>query len=272
MNSGVVLRRRVVRLHIVLRAAWRRKIHELITGAASSSRVAKEDAAFDKFPDIPQRGVLGAFRKLRPFRGGEFALEPIEKAGKHIALALIQREARNTLPKPVLVQHRVKGCPGAVNGPFQAIQKPVHPYGNVHRALLGRFQYFVIVCALLPDLRRHAVEALRALFGTGQRHVGNGPGDPPVAVFKRMDGDKPEVGQSGPEHPIHFVGLVEPLEKTCHFPVKPLGRRRLEMHPLMTDRAGNHLHGAGTIITPGPRSNPPQTPVAVREQPGAPVP
>ena len=103
------------------------KIHKIVTRAAPSSRVAKKDAAVNEFRYIPQRGVLGAFRKLRPFRCGDLALEPVEKAGEHIVLALVESKPRNAPPEPGLVEHCVKGCPGAVNGPFQTIQKPVHP-------------------------------------------------------------------------------------------------------------------------------------------------
>ena len=69
-------------------------------------------------------------------------------------------------------------------------------------ALLRRFKNVVVIVALLPDLRRHAVEALRAFFGPRQRHVRDGARDAPVAVVEGVDGDKPEVRERGFEDGI----------------------------------------------------------------------
>ena len=48
------------------------------------------------------------------------------------------------------------------------------PVRYIEIALLRSFQHVVVGVAFKPDLRRHAVEALRALLGPRQHHVRNG--------------------------------------------------------------------------------------------------
>lgn len=45
----------------------------------------------------------------------------------------------------------------------------------------------VVGLALLPDLRRHAVETLRAVLGACERRVGDGMRDSSVAVLEVRD-------------------------------------------------------------------------------------
>ena len=84
-----------------------------------------------------------------------------------------------------------------VDGAAQAAEEPFHPGRDVHRPLLRLLQDVVIGVALLPDLRRHAVEALRAVFRARQSHVGDGARDAAVAVIERVDGHEPEMGEPG---------------------------------------------------------------------------
>src|SRR5665213_1359974 len=80
---------------------------------------------------------------------------------------------------------------GSIEGAVEAPQKPFHPGRYIEITLLRRFQDLVVRHALDPDLRGHTIEALRARFRTGERHVGDGARDSSVAVFKWMDGDEP---------------------------------------------------------------------------------
>jgi hypothetical protein len=56
-------------------------------------------------------------------------------------------------------------------------------------------------------LRGHAVETLRAFLRARKRHIGNRTRDPAVAVVEGMNGDKPEMGNSGLEDGIDFAIL-----------------------------------------------------------------
>ena len=70
------------------------------------------------------------------------------------------------------------------------------------RAALGLLQDVVVGVAFLPDLRRHAVEALRAAFRSRQRHIGDRTRDASVAVVKGMKGHKPQVRERGFHHRV----------------------------------------------------------------------
>ena len=49
----------------------------------------------------------------------------------------------------------------AVEGAVETAEKPFQPGRDIEVAFLGRFENVVIVASLQPDLRGHAVEALR---------------------------------------------------------------------------------------------------------------
>ncbi len=53
--------------------------------------------------------------------------------------------------------------------------------------------------AARTDLRRQAVEALRAAVRTRQQQVTDGARDAPVAVVERMQGDEPQMAQASPD-------------------------------------------------------------------------
>ena len=76
-------------------------------------------------------------------------------------------------------------------------------------------QDVVIFLVLQPDLRRHAVEALRAVLRAGQRHISDSARDAAVAVFKRVDGDEPEMREAGFQDRIDRVLAFEPLQEAC---------------------------------------------------------
>src|SRR5262249_51452731 len=98
-----------------------------------------------------------------------------------------------SIPEPCFPENTREDCFRAVKGAIEAPEKPVEPLRDVQTAFLRRLQNVVIIASLLPDLRGHAVEALRGLLRARQRHVGNRPSDPAVAILEGMDGDKPEM-------------------------------------------------------------------------------
>jgi hypothetical protein len=75
-----------------------------------------------------------------------------------------------------------------------------------------------------------AVEAVRAPLRSRQRHVGEGPVDPAVAVVERIDGHKPEMRLRRLEHRIDRRVGVEPGDEALHRAAAP-GRKERRMPP-----------------------------------------
>ncbi len=132
----------------------------------------------------------------------------------------------------------------------ETAEEPLHPGRDVHRALLRPLEDAVVVAALLANLRRHAVEALRAAFRSRQRHVGDRARDAAVAIVERVNRHEPEMRQRGLQHGLGGRVAVEPVEEPAHLVVEPIGRRRLEVHALATDRTRHDLHGRRAVVTP----------------------
>lgn len=88
-------------------------------------------------------------------------------------------------------------------------------------ALLRRFQHVVIGFAFGADLRGHAVEPLSGPFRARQRKIGNGAGNAPVAIVKRVDGDEPQVRDPGFQDGIRRRCL-EPVEEARYFRIQRL--------------------------------------------------
>lgn len=137
-----------------------------------------------KIGDVAQRRVGRASFDGRPFRRRELAVESVEQPVQHVALPLVQRIARMLLPESRLLQHTGENAFRALERARQARKKPRQPRGNVEIALLRPFENLIIRLPLLPDLRGHAVEALRAPLRARKLHVGDGARDTPVAVVE----------------------------------------------------------------------------------------
>ena len=143
-----------------------------------------------------------------------------------------------------------------VDGAPQTSQEPAHPGRNAQRSFLRPLQDVVVGPALLPDLRRHAVEPLRAALRAREGQVGDGAGDTAVAVLEGVDGDEPEVGLRGFQHGIDPGGRLEPTQERPHFGVEALRLRRFEVDVLPSDRTGDHLHGLLAVVVPRPCPDP----------------
>ena len=101
----------------------------------------------------------------------------------------------------------------------------------------------------MSHLCRHAVEALRASFGSGERHIGYSARNSPVSVIKGMDGDKPQMRQPGFQNRGRILYAIEPLQECSHLSVQSLGRRRFVIDTLLADGAGDDLHGTTAVVT-----------------------
>ena len=174
------------------------QITERIAGAASAGRISVENAGTDQRQNVAQGGVLRTFRELGPFRCGELPFESIEQPVEHTPLPIVHRDFADSVPKSSLEEHRGKGglCP--FYGTIQAAEEPVHPGRDIESFPSASPPGCRSRGTLLPDLRRHAVEALRAFFGARERQVGDGPRDTAIAIVKRMNGHKPKMGYSWP--------------------------------------------------------------------------
>ena len=79
----------------------------------------------------------------------------------------------------------------------EAVQEPGQPVGDVEITFLRVFKDVVVGIALLPDLRRHGVEAVCAFFRAREAHIRNRARDPAVPVGERMDRHEPEMRKCG---------------------------------------------------------------------------
>ena len=83
---------------------------------------------------------------------------------------------------------------GSVDGMTQAVEEPRHPICDVDRATLGLFKLIVISPALLPDLTRHTIEALRTAFRPSKTYICDGAREAAVSIVERMNCHEPEMG------------------------------------------------------------------------------
>ncbi len=152
---------------------------KLVARAAAARRAAHENTLFDQRQNIAQRRILGTFGKLRILRCRQGTCSAP-------ASPLIQRHALNAFPETRFGENTAQDRLRSVDRAPQTTEKPFHPSRNIHCAFLARFEDVIVGIALLPDLRRHAVKALRTRLRTRQGHIGNGARDAAVAVVKGM--------------------------------------------------------------------------------------
>src|SRR3974390_2365743 len=117
------------------------------------------------------------------------------------------------LPELSLLKDVGEYVVGAIERPIQASEEPRQPWCDVQVTFLGPFQDVVVGVALQSDLRRHAVKALRVAFRASECHIGNCSCDAAVAVFKGMDGDKPQVGYGCLDNGVDILVGVEPIQE-----------------------------------------------------------
>src|SRR3546814_2010028 len=73
----------------------------------------------------------------------------------------------------------------------------------------------VQTCALPIYLSGHAVEPLRCAFRARKRKVGNGAGNTAIAIVKWVDGNKPQVCDTGFQDGVG-LGSFKPCEELPH--------------------------------------------------------
>ncbi len=127
-------------------------------------------------------------------------------------------------------------------------------------------QHVVIRVALALDLRRQAVEALRAAVGAREDQIPERTRNPAVAVVERMERDEPQMGKAGADQQGLGRCGIEPREKAPDLAGDARGGRRLEMHALPADRPGHDLHRPGRVRAPAADRDPRHPRVAGREQ------
>ena len=67
-----------------------------------------------------------------------------------------------------------------------------------------------------------------------------------------MNRHEPEVRNTGFEHGVDVRRCREPLKKTPHLLLEPVGVGRLEMHLFFAERPGDDLHRSGLAAAPRP--------------------
>ena len=107
-----------------------------------------------------------------------------------------------------------------------------------------------IIGPFLPDLGRHAVEALGTALGSGESHVGNGARDASVPVVEGVNRDEPEMSNARLQHGVHLVAAFKPGEEGSHLSFYAIRSGRFVVNALPSDRAGDDLHGSGAVVPP----------------------
>jgi hypothetical protein len=88
----------------------------------------------------------------------------VKEPVKHKSLMIVNGNPLHALPGPSLGEDSAEHSLRTIDGAAKASQEPLHPRRNIHVRFLRLFKNVVIGRALLADLRRHAVEALGAVF------------------------------------------------------------------------------------------------------------
>ena len=186
-----------------------------------------------------------------PLRRGELSLEAVQDAAQHAPLPLVEGDAARAFPEPGLREHGGQRRPRRVDRPAETGEKPRDPVGDVGRAPLRAFQDVVVGGALGPNLRRHAVEALRASLRTGQGHVGHGAGDAAVPVpdgwtvtnhrcaNPALSTGSSAAGALNLDTASRSAGASN-QRRNARISGRPASPRRLEVHPLTADGTRDH--------------------------------
>ena len=104
---------------------------------------------------------------------------------------------------------------------------------DVEIGLLRAFEHVVVRLALALDLRRQAVEALRAAFGARQRQVADGPRDTAVAIVEGVEWSQTRDAPTRPIKPARYrLVAIEPVRETPSSGNQGCGRRGFVMNAL----------------------------------------
>ena len=135
---------------------------ERIARAAPAAGVAHQNAALDEMLDVAERRVLRAFASFAHFDVVSLPSKPSSRR-----LSIWRCRSLSGTPRSCSQKRAFAStAPSAVCAP--SIARPRQPRNHSIQGVISRspfcvcFEDVVVVAALLPDLRRHAVEALRA--------------------------------------------------------------------------------------------------------------
>ena len=169
-------------------------------------------------------------------------------------LALVERDAADALPEARLGEDRARALSARRRWRDRGSQKPFHPRRDVQRALLRALKDVVVRRPLLPDLRRHAVEALglsserasaMSAIARAMRPLPSSNG----WIVTNQRCASPAFRQ---RHRCR-AGLLNQSGSGAISCVDAHGWRRLEVHPFPADRPGDDLHRTGAVVAPSRR-------------------
>ena len=175
-------------------------------------------------------------------------VETVEQAVEELHLPLVQWRAGDALPEACPGEHGIERVMRGVHRAPKVIEKPREPRRDIERAFLRAFEDLVVLASFALDLRREAVEALRALVGAREQKIAERAGDAAVAVVERVDRDEPQMREPCLENRMIVVTLVDPRDQARHLGVEPRGGRRFEVHKLTPERSGDDLHRTVRIV------------------------
>jgi hypothetical protein len=124
-------------------------------------------------PEIAQGRVLRRLCEFCIFGCRELAFETLKEPVQHKSLTIVNGNPLHSLPRSSLDEDSAEHSLRTIDGAAKASQEPLHPRRNIHVRFLRRFKNVVTGRGPRADLRRHAVEALGAVFSARQGHVGD---------------------------------------------------------------------------------------------------
>ena len=173
----------------------------------------------------------------------------IKQAVEKFLLAGIEAAVAVVPPEGGLAAHGVDHGLVELGGGDQLLQKPDQPVGEIEIAPLAMLQHGVVTLPLAQDLGRKTQGAAHQHLTAGrasclsQETVADRSGQAAIAVVVGVEGEKPEVDQPGAQQAIKIGGWVsDPGQKLLKLGLQIRSRRCLEVEPLASDRARQHLH------------------------------
>lgn len=109
---------------------------ERVTGAATTTLGAQQDALVHQITQVTASSVLRAVVYLVPFRRREFTLKSIKQHVEHLALAVIEQGETVFVPKLHLDHHTLCLGQSLTDGPIECVHEPQQPGRDIQPTLL----------------------------------------------------------------------------------------------------------------------------------------
>jgi hypothetical protein len=225
-------------------------------------------------------GGLGGARQLavlvRRQPAQKAAVTRIEQPLQHLALPFVRGQVRRAQPERGLVHGLFHHSLRLDAGHRKCLHEPSYPGRDIQTAALGAVQGVVVGRAGFQHLPGQAEQACGRTQVLGQGQVHDGPPQPAIAIFKRMDGFEPEMGHGRPRHAMacrrHYRACgargtrrLKPRQEVSHLCRYLRRRRGRVVDSLAPMQPADDLHGV-RVLAVATHGNPSQAGGAAGKQ------